>query len=103
MVNNLSKIMEDKVSCAICTAFIGGRMLASTSIKVACTTCKENFSIHLTCLKPLLAIHKDESRYSNAVTDPSELRYFRCSSCTENCHMCGALHKLQKICGWFFN
>ena len=87
--------MEDKVICAICTAFIGGRNLASNSIKLACTTCKENFIIHLTCLKPLLAINQDASTYSNVLSDPSTLRYFRCSSCEENCHMCGAVHKLQ--------
>ena len=87
--------MSDKLSCAICTAFIGGRKHATTSIKVVCTTCKENFSIHLTCLKSLLAIHQQESRYSNVVTDSSELTYFQCSSCRENCYMCGASHCLQ--------
>ena len=86
--------MADRVECAICTVFIGGRMIAATSIKVVCSSCKDNFSIHLTCLKKLLTIHKEETRYANVATDTSQLSYFQCSTCRENCPLCGDSHYL---------
>ena len=86
--------MADKVKCAICTAYIGGRKIDSTSVKVDCSSCEDNFSIHLTCLKKLLTIHKEETRYAHVATDTSQLSYFQCNTCRENCPLCGDSHSL---------
>ena len=86
--------MADKMKCAMYDAYIGGRKIATTSIKAECNLCQKYFCIHLTCLRKILLLHADETSVVDVIKDNSKLSCFKCSDCIQNCHLCGDVHSL---------
>ena len=86
--------MAHEVKCAIYKAYIGGRKIATTSIKAECNLCQKYFCILVTCLRKLLLLHADETSFANIIKDTSKLSCFQCSDCIQNCHLCGDTHSL---------